>query len=352
VANEPVSSDAPHRGIDLPRLTPWLRRLLAGGLLAAGVALWVHHLRTVDWAGMRGVIAGMPMERLGWAFVFTAASYLVYSSIDLIARHVTQHQVRTGRTLTIGFISHACALNLGPAGVGFRFRLYMAHGLDAPKAAAIWLFNVATNWLGFVLIAGLAFVTRAMNIPPEWGRVAAMSQAVGVLMLAVLAAYLVACRLAHGRDWRFFGRTLTPPSASVAALQCAISALNWLLLAWVLTMLLQHGVPFGAVLGALMASSLALAVIDVPAGLGVMETVFLAMLGSQVPMPELLAAMLAYRAIYFVAPLLLALAGYAAIESRFFASRRALPERSHLPHPAALALHPRRSSSGSTRSPP
>jgi len=337
-----------------------LRRLFAAGLLAAGVALWVHHLRAVDWTGMRGVLAGMPHERLGWALVFTVASYLVYSSIDLIARHVTQHRVGTARVLAIGFISHACALNLGPAGVGFRFRLYMAHGLDASKAAAVWLFNVATNWLGFVLIAGLALVTRSMNIPDDWGPVATVSQALGALMLALLVAYLIACRLAHGREWRFFGRTLTPPSAAVAALQCIVSALNWLLLGWVLAMLLQHGVPFGAVLAALMASSLALAVIDVPAGLGVTETVFLAMLGSQMPTHELLAAMLAYRAIYFVVPLLIALAAYAAMESHFFARRRikpsvnpqAQPARSHPPHRAALALHPRRSSSGSPRSRP
>jgi glycosyltransferase 2 family protein len=352
VASEPASSDAPSRGIDPPRLTTWLRRLFAGGLLAAGIALWVHHLRTVDWAGMRGVIRGMPPERLGWALAFTAASYLVYSSIDLVARHVTRHRVSAGRVLAIGFISHACALNLGPAGAGFRFRLYMAHGLDAPKAAAIWLFNVATNWLGFVLVAGLAFATRSMRIPAGWGAAAGMSQAVGVLLLALLAAYLVACQLAHGREWTVFGRTLTPPSPAVAALQCMVSAINWLLLAWVLTMLLQHGVPFGAVLGALMASSLALAVIDVPAGLGVLETVFLAMLGSQMSTHELLAAMLAYRAIYFVAPLLIALAAYAAIESRFFANRRARPSRFHRPGSAGPALHPRRSPSGSTRSRP
>jgi uncharacterized membrane protein YbhN (UPF0104 family) len=50
--------------------------------------------------------------------------------------------------------------------------------------------------------------------------------------------------------------------------------------------------------------------------------VFLAMLGPQVPTHELLAAMLAYRAIYFVGPLLIALASYAGMESHFLANRR------------------------------
>lgn len=301
---------------------------------------------------MRGVLAGMPHERLLWAMAFTAASYLVYSSIDLLAQRVAGHRLEASRVLAIGFVSHACALNLGPAGAGFRFRLYLAHGLDATSAATIWLFNIATNWIGFVLVAGLAFATGWMSIPAVSGIAADASRPLGWLLLGALAAYLIACHRSHGRAWVVFGRSVALPSPFIAALQCAVSSLNWLLLAWVLTMLLQHEVPFASVLGAVMASALALAVIDVPAGLGVTETVFLAMFGSRLGTPELLAAMLAYRAIYFVAPLVLALLAYAAIESRMLTARRSPRARCPAPGPAELALRPRRSSSGSRRSPP
>jgi hypothetical protein len=78
--------------------------------------------------------------------------------------------------------------------------------------------------------------------------------------------------------------------------------------------LLRERAPFEAVLGALMASALALAVVDVPAGLGVTEAVFLTLLGNRIAPHELLGALLAYRAIYFVGPLVLASAVYVVLE--------------------------------------
>ena len=55
-----------------------------------------------------------------------------------------------------------------------------------------------------------------------------------------------------------------------------------LLIAAILFALLQGAVAFGPLLGALMASALALAVVDVPGGLGVAEGVFLPLLGGEV----------------------------------------------------------------------
>ena len=44
----------------------------------------------------------------------------------------------------------------------------------------------------------------------------------------------------------------------------------------------------------------------IPAGLGVLEAVFIALLGHRVPHAELLGALLAYRAMYFIGPLIVA----------------------------------------------
>jgi uncharacterized membrane protein YbhN (UPF0104 family) len=52
----------------------------------------------------------------------------------------------------------------------------------------------------------------------------------------------------------------------------------------------------------------------VPAGLGVIEAVFVACLGAEVATPTLLAALLSYRAVYYLAPLALAVTGYAISE--------------------------------------
>ncbi len=52
-----------------------------------------------------------------------------------------------------------------------------------------------------------------------------------------------------------------------------------------------------------------------------LEAVFLALLGHRVPHAQLLGALLAYRALYYIAPLIIASLGYAALESRIRARR-------------------------------
>ncbi|HEV7912841.1 MAG TPA: YbhN family protein [Albitalea sp.] len=310
-------TDDPAAGISP---TPWRgyargpRPAATIALLAIGAALLLRHLRSVDWTAMREVLARLPHESLLVAGALTAVSYAVYCSFDLLGRRVTGHRLDRARVLAIGFVGHACALSLGPAGAGVRFRLCTRHGLPAHLCAALWLFNVATNWLGFIALAGAAFAARLIELPASWGIAGDALQSAGIAMLAAVGMYLAACHAARHRSRSVGGVEFRLPPLPVALLQCGLSALNWLLLGGIVFALLRERAPFEAVLGALMASALALAVIDVPAGLGITETVFLALLSQRVPAAELLAALMAYRAIYFVGPLLLASIVYACLE--------------------------------------
>ena len=333
------------------------------GLLVLGAALLARHLLQVDWTAMRRIIADMPASALLWAGLLSAASYAVYCCFDLLGKRTTGHALDRGRVAAIGFVSHACSLSLGPAGAGVRFRLAMRHGLPAHLVAALWLFNVASNWLGFMLIAGVAFATRLFALPDTWELGREALRWLGLALLAAVAGYLLACRFAHHRAWSVRGVSFSLPPVRVAALQCSLSALNWLLIAGVVHVLLRGQASFEQVLGIVMASAVALAVIDVPAGLGVTEAVFFALLGSQIAPTELLGGLLAYRAIYFVVPLLLASIVYLLLEWDAHAltgvdttprllSRPAPspPARSRASPPAALRPAPRRPSSGWRRS--
>lgn len=69
--------------------------------------------------------------------------------------------------------------------------------------------------------------------------------------------------------------------------------------------------------GVLLVSSIAGVIIHIPAGIGVLEAVFVAMLhGQSIFHGTIITALLAYRAIYFIAPLLLAIVLYLGLESR------------------------------------
>ena len=96
----------------------------------------------------------------------------------------------------------------------------------------------------------------------------------------------------------------------------AIAVASWLAIANLLNLLLPDDIGYLDVLGVLLCSVLANLVIRVPGNLGVLETVFLGLLGGRAGSAEILAALLAYRAVFYLGPLLLALGVYAWLEAR------------------------------------
>jgi uncharacterized membrane protein YbhN (UPF0104 family) len=118
----------------------------------------------------------------------------------------------------------------------------------------------------------------------------------------------------HGREIRVRSHRFALPTPRIAAWQFAVALANWSLMGVIVWVLLGQAVPYTAVLGVLLLAAVAGVATHVPAGLGVIEAVFVACLGSEVATPTLLAALLSYRAVYYLAPLALAAAGYAISE--------------------------------------
>ncbi len=79
----------------------------------------------------------------------------------------------------------------------------------------------------------------------------------------------------------------------------------------IIWVLFDGRVAYPVALGALLIAAVAGVITHVPAGLGVLEAVFVAVLAGRLPSTEVLAVVLAYRAIYYLLPLALALPAYA-----------------------------------------
>ncbi|MNJ70414.1 Inner membrane protein YbhN [compost metagenome] len=86
--------------------------------------------------------------------------------------------------------------------------------------------------------------------------------------------------------------------------------------------LLPDELFYPSILGILLISCVAGVIAHVPAGLGVLETVFLALLQGQLGQGTLVAALLGYRTLYYLIPLLLALVAYLVLEKRAKAMRQ------------------------------
>lgn len=85
----------------------------------------------------------------------------------------------------------------------------------------------------------------------------------------------------------------------------------------IIWLLLGQNIDYFFVLGVLLVSSIAGVIVHIPAGIGVLEAVFMALLaGEDTSQGTIIAALLAYRVLYYFIPLLLALVCYLLLESR------------------------------------
>ena len=278
------------------------------GLFVVVAALVAHQARHVDWAAVGSALRGYDAATLLGAAALAAVSHALYACYDLIARRLTGHGVAAGRVLAIASTSYAFTLNLGSLVGGFatRYRLYAGAGLELAQIAQVIAVAITTNWFGYLALAGVLLSWQPPALPPDWFVDGAQLRWAGLAMLALAATYLLACTFAPQRVWRWRGHSLTTPSVREALLQLVVSSANWAVIACLVWLVLQRQVEFTSVATVLLVAVVAGLIVRVPAGVGVLEAVFVALLSHRVPVPTLLAALIVYRVIYYLVPLAVA----------------------------------------------
>jgi len=246
-------------------------------------------------------------------------SYLVYGCYDLLGRLYCGHKLAKRQVMLVSFICYAFNLTLSTwvGGIGMRYRLYSRLGLPSATITRIFSLSITTNWLGYVLLGGVIFSIGVVELPSHWYIEDNTLRIIGAVLLVLSAFYLWACAFAKRRHITIKGQKLVLPGWRFALMQMGVSSLNWMAMGAIIWILLGQDINYFFVLGVLLVSSIAGAIVHIPAGIGVLEAVFIALLaGEHTSQGKIIAALLAYRVLYFFIPLLLALIGYLWLESR------------------------------------
>lgn len=295
------------------------KKVLTWLFFIAVIVLLVVYARKVNWEDVYNVIVNYNRLAVLSAVGLVVLSYLTYGCYDLIGRAYCGHKLAKRQVMLVSFICYAFNLTLSTwvGGVAMRYRLYSRLGLDSGTITRIFSLSIATNWLGYILLAGVVFSAGMVPIPGGWFIGETTLRIIGVALLLVVVAFLWACAFSKRRKWTIRRQTLQLPSLRMALFQFAVSSANWLVMGAIIWLLLARQVDYPIVLGVLLISSIAGVIIHIPAGIGVLEAVFLALLsGQHASHGTIIAALLAYRVLYFILPLLLALVLYLVLESR------------------------------------
>ncbi|MBN8467009.1 bifunctional lysylphosphatidylglycerol flippase/synthetase MprF [Corallococcus exiguus] len=282
-----------------------------------------HYRREDVTAGLAAVTAG----RILLALAVTVVNYAALTLYDVLALGHAGHRIPYSRVGFTSFVGYAFGHNLGASflsGGSVRYRLYSAWGLTALDVARVSAFNALTFWLGLTAVTGASLLLEG------GGGVLSLSTSVahgvGAALGLLLVGYFVACATVR-KPLRIRGLEWTLPTPARALAQLVVSCGDWVLAASVLWVLLPPDSVSLPSLTALFAlAQLAGIASQVPAGLGVFETVMLSALTPRVPAPQVVGVLLVYRLVYYLLPFTVAallLAGHELLQRRHHLTRLA-----------------------------
>jgi uncharacterized membrane protein YbhN (UPF0104 family) len=289
----------------------WLRWVWAAIAAAAAWFAWRQFAQT-DWNAVGRALARHSPWTLAGVGALALASHGLYALLDVVGARQLGLRPRGWRIWRTATVSYAFNLNLGAliGGVGSRYRLYLQQDVSLGDTTRLIALSMAGNWIGYAALLATMATWGDGHLLSRWtGTRGALALSVG-LALSVLA-YFIAC--ARGFTWHLRGRRFAFPPLPMALLQSGIGTANWTLMGCILWLCLPP-VPYPDALGALLAAAVAGAATHVPGGWGVLDYVLVSTLHQSASRHELVAAVLVYRAAYYLLPLVIALVNWVAIE--------------------------------------
>lgn len=297
-------------------------------LLLAIVAILVFFLavralynlvKTVNVNEVLSAVSGMPIGHLLIAFLVVTFGYLLLTLYDVIALRQIGKQLPYPSVALTSFtayaISHTVGANLVTA-TGIRYRHYHQSGLEnAEIANIVWLVSMVFTF-GISTLIGFS-----LSIHPEitLQLLGELDKSLGffdnalyirVLGLAILAV-IGGCIVLAGKQGRHVvlkGWRFDLPPAKILIQQIVISILDLSTVALVLYLLLPtaDNISYFETFSAFI-QSIAVGILShVPGGLGVFEVTMISAL-PQVDKAQMLAVLLVFRLMYYIAPFLIAL---------------------------------------------
>jgi glycosyltransferase 2 family protein len=296
---------------------------LGGALLSiaiGGGAIFAltHSLKHIDYMQVFAIIRGTESSVIALALIMVTASYASITLYDWLALHTMGRKDVPYRIAALAsFTSYPIAHGIGAVALVspvIRYRIYSRNGVGAMGVANICFLTGLTFWLGNMTALGFSLLYQPTAIGvidhlPSWA-----NRTLALVLLSGVAGYLLWSWL-HPRQ---IGRSkwlVKLPSGPLVLVQILVGLLDLSAAAIAMYVLLPAGLEIGffRMIAVFIAATLLGFASHSPAGLGVFDATILIGLGGEHHEP-LLAALLMFRFLYHLVPLIIALALFGGVE--------------------------------------
>lgn len=280
-------------------------------LFMAAVALLHRYLKEYHIRDIIQSLHEIHGNRILLSFGLTCLGYLVLSGYDMLALYYIKKPLAYSNIVLTSFVSYAFANNTGSLSIiasgSVRYRLYGAWGLSAVDVGKVIVFCITTFWLGLLSLGGVVFLCAPQSLPAILHLQGVHLQLLGAIFISLPILYLL-LSVVRRESFKVAGWEIAFPRVSIALWQIGVSVTDLVIAASVLYVLLPagHGLSYPAFLSMFLAAIIAGLISNVPGGLGVFESILLLFLAPFMENAAIIGALVVFRAIYYLLPLLIA----------------------------------------------
>jgi glycosyltransferase 2 family protein len=285
--------------------------LLSITIIAIASAALYRILQDIEPDEVLDALRSSEPRNIALAALFVAAAYFTLTFYDFFALHTIGRGDLPYRVAALAsFTSYSIGHNIGASvftGGAVRYRIYSVWGLEAIEVAKVCFVAGLTFWLGnaTVLGLGIAYAPLAASaidqLPPWFNRITAIAV---LMILASYVAWVWQRQRVIGRS----GWKVRLPGGPSTFLQIAIGIVDLSFCALAMYMLVPDEPNIGFVtLAVIFVSATLLGFAShAPGGIGVFDAAMLVALW-QFDKEELLAGLLLFRLLYYIAPFVISL---------------------------------------------
>ena len=281
------------------------------GLFFFGLAAYMLYvqLSKYEWEDIKSAVLSIPAHNLWYACLASFCGYVALSSYDFLALRYIKRKLAAWKWIFVGFIGFSVSNNAGHAivsGGAIRYRLYTRwrfHGTDIVKMV---------TFSGFTyLVACFFLIICGYLITPDHafgdGSVSKMTTAVTALVSFIGLALYFWAALYYKKPFIIKGVEFDMPSFKMALAQVFIGGADILMASLVLyfALIAFVDIPFDTFIGVFIIAQVLGVFSQVPGGLGVFETLFMYIIPGEHNQAMLFGALIAYRLIYYLLPLVI-----------------------------------------------